>query len=354
MAFNKKILNLKWSDLTKRQKKNFENKAAFRKLKIEKGNKTPEFDFSKRWEGLDDSVKEAWKAKGKGKKDWRKSRVNAGFKIKDPETTEPTKTQTPLLPGKTVPGPSPFSETPPLLSRQPQASQQPGPLAPGKTVPGPSPFGGFNPDVPFLSGADDGQKGGQKGGEKGEEKGEEKGGRPGDGDNDYDYEPKFPEDVSGKDIKKYKTQGGKIRRAAEADLARRLGQSFDPEKIKKAKKIKSAFKKDRQDRKNRLDKIEKKVSRPKFKDYKDTVKDIRKGKGPAKEFGYAGKFQRMGKSLGIKYGKGAREDRSADRLANLRRGINKPKKVYQNAAESLKVQTKKGKQIIKRLQGEMQ
>ena len=41
---------------------------------------TEKFDFSKRWEGLSQPLKDAWLASGKDKNDWGKARINAGFK----------------------------------------------------------------------------------------------------------------------------------------------------------------------------------------------------------------------------------------------------------------------------------
>ena len=121
----------------------------------------------------------------------------------------------------------------------------------------------------------------------------------------------------------------------------------------KAEKIKTAFKTDSKNRKERLSKIEKGVSKPNFKRYKKNVKQIREGKGPAKEFGYSGKFERLGKSLGIKYGAKARAERTDERITRLRKGIGKPKKAYKTAAESFETQKKQGKNILKRFKGEM-
>ena len=161
------------------------------------------------------------------------------------------------------------------------------------------------------------------------------------------------EKVKGKDFRKYKPQSKEIREAAKADLKLRLAESTKPKVSKKAKNIKSEFKEGRRDRQKQLKKIGD-AEAPSFKDYKKAVKDIRKGKGAAKEYAYSGKFEKLGKKLGVKYGKKAREKRTKDRLATLTKGLQSKSlgKTYSTAADDAEQQRKKGKKAIELFRGD--
>lgn len=159
--------------------------------------------------------------------------------------------------------------------------------------------------------------------------------------------------VQGKDFRKYKPQSTEIRAAAKADLDLRLAKGkAKPKKSQKVKDLSSEFSTGRQNRKDRLDKIDD-AKKPKFKDYKSAVQDIRDNKGAAQEYAYAGKFKKLGKELGVKYGKKARKDRTKDRLATLRKGLKSQAlgTIYEDAAESSKEQQKRGRKAMELFRG---
>ena len=158
--------------------------------------------------------------------------------------------------------------------------------------------------------------------------------------------------LKGKDFKGYKTQSKKIREAAEADLALRLSKKTEPKTLEKAENLKSKFEGGRAKREKQLAKISD-AKRPEFKDYKQAVKDIRKGGGAAKEYAYSGKFEKLGKELGVKYGEKAREERTESRLADLKKNIEtKFKKTYKTAADDAESRRKKGRKAMKLFRGE--
>lgn len=161
------------------------------------------------------------------------------------------------------------------------------------------------------------------------------------------------EKVKGKDFKKYKPQAKKIREAAEADLALRLAKKTEPKTLEKAENLKSKFEEGRTKREKQLAKIGD-AKRPKFKDYKQAVKDIRKGRGAAKEYAYSGKFEKLGKKLGVKYGEQKREKRTERRFASLMEGLKNKKlgRAYSTAADDAKTQRKKGRKAMKLFRGE--
>jgi len=158
------------------------------------------------------------------------------------------------------------------------------------------------------------------------------------------------ETKSGKAFRKYKTQGGKIRKAAEAALDAALAdkERFKPKKIGKATKIKEKFEIGRGERGKKIGKIEAKIkdTKPKFKDYKQAVKDIRGGGGAAKEYAYSGKFEKLGKKLGVKYGEKAREERTKERFQRLSTGL---KSTYETPAVTRQRRRDLGNQAIQSL-----
>ena len=184
---------------------------------------------------------------------------------------------------------------------------------------------------------------------------------------DPNYDPlgeiKFPKGTSGKDFRKYKTQRGKIREAAEKDLENRMKQSFKPEVLGEAATLKEKFLGDptkprkkltgRAKREDRIQQVKERQidlgirRKPKFEEYEERVEEIRKGKGAAKEYAYSGRFDKLGKRLGVKYGEKAREKRTESRLTDLRKNIGAgPKKTYKTAADNAESQRKKGRKAM--------
>jgi hypothetical protein len=155
------------------------------------------------------------------------------------------------------------------------------------------------------------------------------------------------EDKSSKAFRKYKPQGGKIRKAAKAalDLALADKESFKPKKLKGTKKIKQDFRAGRRDRNTTIDDIEQKFkgTKPKFKDYKQNIKEIREGDSP---YSYSGKFQTLGKTLGVEYSTGAREARTEKRFQRLTTGL---RNTYETPAVTRKRRRDLGKQAIQSL-----
>tara|TARA_S200002703_G_scaffold69011_1_gene59859 strand:- start:174 stop:1133 length:960 start_codon:yes stop_codon:yes gene_type:complete len=162
------------------------------------------------------------------------------------------------------------------------------------------------------------------------------------------------EKVKGKDFRKYKPQSKEIREAAQADLELRLAKkSTKPKVSNKAKNIKSEFKEGRKERKEKLKEIGD-AKAPSFEDYKKSVEKIREGKGAAKEYAYSGKFKKLGEKLGVEYGQEAREKRTKDRLATLRKGLKSKSlaNTYSTAADDAEQQRKKGKKALELFRGD--
>jgi hypothetical protein len=190
---------------------------------------------------------------------------------------------------------------------------------------------------------------------------------------DKNYDPfseiEYPEGKSGKDFKKYKTQRGKILRAAKADLANKRNRDFKPEVIGKAADLREAFLGDpskkkeklkgRAKRQYKLDKIGK-AKKPKFKDFKERIEKIREGKkiedstGTKRSYAYSGKFKELGEKLGIEYGSEDRKKRTKDRFAKLSKGlgIGKLTGTYKTASDTAKTQREKGREAMKLFRGE--
>ena len=180
---------------------------------------------------------------------------------------------------------------------------------------------------------------------RGKDTGNGNGTRNGNG-KDTDTDPfediEFPSGKSGKEFRKYKPQGKDIREAAEADLAAKMKESFKPEVLGKAKSAKDKFLTGRDKRQHRIDKIGK-VEKPKFETYKDKVKDIRKGKGEAAKYAYSTRFKNLGEQLGIGYTRKERRIRTKKRLRKLNLGT---QGAYETTAKSRKRRRESGKQII--------
>ena len=160
--------------------------------------------------------------------------------------------------------------------------------------------------------------------------------------------------VKGKDFRKYKPQSEEIREAKEAELAARLEKArAKPKKSQKVKDLSSEFSIGRQRRKGKLDKIGD-AEPPKFEEYEQEVQDIRDNKGAAQDYAYSGKFKKLGATLGVKYGKKARKNRTKDRLASLRKGLKSERlgKTYEDAAESSATQQRRGRRAMKLFRGE--
>ena len=153
--------------------------------------------------------------------------------------------------------------------------------------------------------------------------------------------------ISGEAFRKYDTQGGAIRSAAEAALEAALDdkERFKPKRLKKATTIKDEFKTGRQGRIAKIKTIEEKVkgTKPKFKDYKQNIKDIREGKSP---YSYSGRFEKLGEKLGVGYGKKARKERTKERFKRLTRGL---KSTYETPAVTRQRRRDLGNQAIQSL-----
>ena len=207
-------------------------------------------------------------------------------------------------------------------------------------------------------------KGNGKGKGTGKGKGKEK--EKGNGfDPDYDSlgEIEFPKGTSGKELRKYKTQRGKIGEAAEKDLENRMKQSFKPKVLDEAATLKKEFLGDpnkkpkkltgRAKREYRIQQVKERQKelgirgKPKFEGYQRRVEKIREGEGAAKKYAYSGKFQNLGKKLGVEYGKEAREERTKSRLTDLKKNIKaKPQETYTTAADNVKSQRRKGRRAM--------
>ena len=153
--------------------------------------------------------------------------------------------------------------------------------------------------------------------------------------------------ISGKAFRKYDPQGKEILKASEAALEAALAdkERFKPKKIGKATKIKEKFEIERGEREKKIGKIEAKVkgTEPKFKDYKQNIKDIREGKSP---YSYSGKFEKLGTELGVGYGKKARKERTKERFQRLSTGL---KSTYETPAVTRQRRRDLGKQAIQSL-----
>tara|TARA_S200002703_G_scaffold44111_1_gene38495 strand:+ start:39 stop:785 length:747 start_codon:yes stop_codon:yes gene_type:complete len=152
------------------------------------------------------------------------------------------------------------------------------------------------------------------------------------------------EDSKDKPFKKYKPQGKKIEKLSEARLALKKEKvSEGPKTLKGSKKILKDFREGRKDRRKEIRKIEKKVERPDFKEYKQNIKDIRKGEGEAATYAYTTRFKNLGKEFGIKYGDEARRKRTKSRLGDLKSGLTG---TYETSAKASKKRRKAGKAIL--------
>jgi len=190
---------------------------------------------------------------------------------------------------------------------------------------------------------------------------------------DKNYDPfseiEYPEGKSGKDFKKYKTQRGKILRAAKADLANKRNRDFKPEVIGKAADKLEAFLGDpskkpeelkgRAKRQYKLDQIGK-AKKPNFERFERRIEKIREGKkikdskGTKQNYAYSGKFKELGEKLGIKYGVEDRKKRTKDRFTKLSKGlgIGELTGTYKTASDTAKTQRERGREAMKLFRGE--
>lgn len=152
------------------------------------------------------------------------------------------------------------------------------------------------------------------------------------------------EDSKDKPFKKYKPQGKEIKKLSKARLALKKEKASEgPKTLKGSKKIFKDFKKGRKDRREEIKKIEGKVERPDFKEYKQDIKDIRKGEGKAATYAYTTRFKNLGKEFGIKYGDEARRKRTKSRLGDLKSGLTG---TYETSAKASKNRREAGKAIL--------
>jgi len=157
-------------------------------------------------------------------------------------------------------------------------------------------------------------------------------------------------EISGKAFRKYDRQGKEIRRASEAALKAALADKkrFKPKKIGKAKKIKDKFETRRGKREQTIGNLEAKIegTKPKFEEYEQRIKDIRADKSEVSKYAYSGKFQNLGKTLGVGYGTDSREARTEKRFQRLTTGL---KSTYETPAVTRKRRRDLGKQAIQSL-----
>jgi len=363
MALKKKILDLTWSQLTDKQKKNFSSKSDFTSQK--KASTSPENISSKKAATL--AIQQD---KGKLKpKDVAKIAEDTGLTTKQ-VTRQAAELAIEQDKGKLKPKDvakiakdlkiNPKQVTNIATKQNKDLSE----LAGGKKFFTDAPVQGPVKKTPTQTQT---TTGGKSGGDKGDVNGGgDKGGDKKDTTiKDLKSDLKEAESkiedfpgadggkLKGKDFKGYKTQSKKIREAAEADLALRLAKKTEPKTLEKAENLKSKFEGGRAKREKQLAKISD-AKRPEFKDYKQAVKDIRKGGGAAKEYAYSGKFENLGAKLGVKYGEQKREKRTERRFASLREGLKNEKlgKAYSTASDTAKTQRKKGRKAMKLFRGE--
>ena len=144
----------------------------------------------------------------------------------------------------------------------------------------------------------------------------------------------IPSGIDGrsKPFVKYKPQPEALEEAAEAQFKVKKAKGLSkPKTLKGTGKILEKFKKGRAARKASIKGMEKEVKRPDYAEYESRVKDIQEGKGDAASYAYSGKFQDLGKKLGVGYSPGERQARTASRFEKLTSGL---KSAYETPAQS--------------------
>tara|TARA_Y100000004_G_scaffold20648_1_gene21054 strand:+ start:1555 stop:2664 length:1110 start_codon:yes stop_codon:yes gene_type:complete len=156
--------------------------------------------------------------------------------------------------------------------------------------------------------------------------------------------------ISSKQFRKYKPQSKEIRDAADAALEAALKdkERFKPTRLGKATKIKDKFVRKRDAREKKLDDFETKLKdkKPKFGQHQREVEKIRSGKGEKSEYAYSGRFENLGRQLGVRYGTDAREARTEKRFQRLTTGL---KSTYETPAVTRERRRKLGNQAIQSL-----
>lgn len=168
--------------------------------------------------------------------------------------------------------------------------------------------------------------------------------------NGNDVEIPSGETGRNKPFVKYKPQAEAIEAAAKAkydvrkkDFKEKLdkGEAFKP--VKGTGQILEEFREGKKQRKERIRGLEKEVKRPDYAEYESRVRDIQKGKGPAASYAYSGKFQDLGKKLGVGYSPEERGSRTEARFKKLTSGL---KSTYETPAQSRERRRGLGKQAM--------